>query len=63
MLAELGAVGNVLAQQIARRLKVYNANTAPLVEYYKAAGVLVSIDGMQAIDAGNADIEAALKFL
>lgn len=46
---------------VENRLKVYNANTAPIVEYYKAAGVLVSIDGMQAIDAVNADIEAALK--
>ena len=25
---------------VENRLKVYNANTAPLVEYYKAAGVL-----------------------
>lgn len=46
---------------VENRLKVYNENTAPLVEYYKAAGVLVAIDGMQAIDAVNADIEAALK--
>ena len=46
---------------VENRLKVYNANTAPLVEYYQAAGILVNIDGMQAIDAVNGDIEAALK--
>lgn len=46
---------------VENRLKVYAENTAPLVEYYKAAGVLKNIDGMQSIEAVNAEIEAILK--
>ena len=46
---------------VENRLKVYGEQTAPLVEYYKARGVLKTIDGMQSIDRVNADIEAALK--
>ena len=43
------------------RLKVYAENTAPLVEYYKAAGKLKNIDGMQSIEDVNKAIEAAIK--
>lgn len=32
------------------RLKVYNEQTAPLIDYYKKAALLVSIDGSQAKD-------------
>ena len=46
---------------VENRLKVYAANTAPLVEYYKAAGLLKNIDGMQSIENVNKAIEAALK--
>lgn len=46
---------------VENRLKVYAQNTAPLVEYYKAAGLLKSIDGMQSIADVNKAIEAALK--
>ncbi|MCH5161715.1 MAG: adenylate kinase [Clostridiales bacterium] len=46
---------------VENRLKVYEKNTAPLIDYYKAKGVLKNIDGMQSIDAVNAAIEAALK--
>ena len=46
---------------VENRLKVYAANTAPLVEYYKAAGLLKNIDGMQSIENVNKSIEAALK--
>lgn len=46
---------------VENRLKVYAENTAPLVDYYKAAGLLKNIDGMQSIEAVNNDIEAALK--
>lgn len=46
---------------VENRLKVYAANTAPLVEYYKAKGVLKTVDGMQSIEAVNAAIEAVLK--
>lgn len=46
---------------VENRLKVYSENTAPLVEYYKKAGLLKNIDGMQSIDEVNKSIEAALK--
>lgn len=46
---------------VENRLKVYEANTAPLVEYYKGKGVLKAVDGMQSIEQVNKDIEAALK--
>lgn len=46
---------------VENRLKVYAENTAPLVDYYKAAGVLKNIDGMATIEAVNAAIEKALK--
>ncbi len=46
---------------VENRLKVYAENTAPLVEYYRAAGLLKTIDGMQSIDDVNKSIEAALK--
>ena len=46
---------------VENRLKVYAENTAPLVDYYKKAGLLKSIDGMQAITDVNKAIETALK--
>ncbi len=46
---------------VENRLKVYEANTAPLVEYYEQKGLLKAVDGMQSIEAVNAAIEAALK--
>ncbi|MDE6401155.1 MAG: adenylate kinase [Clostridiales bacterium] len=46
---------------VENRLKVYAENTAPLVDYYKAAGILKNIDGMQSIEQVNNAIEAALK--
>ena len=46
---------------VENRLKVYEANTAPLVDYYQNTGVLKNVDGMQTIEQVNAAIEAALK--
>ena len=46
---------------VENRLKVYEANTAPLVDYYQGKGVLKNVDGMQTIEQVNAAIEAALK--
>ena len=46
---------------VENRLKVYEANTAPLVEYYKAKGLLKEVDGMQSIADVNKSVEAALK--
>ena len=35
------------------RLAAYNAQTAPLLPYYRAHGKLVEVDGMGAVDAGR----------
>lgn len=39
------------AETMTKRLSVYEASTRPLIDYYKAAGVYVEIDGRQSIDA------------
>lgn len=46
---------------VENRLKVYEQNTAPLVDYYRDKGVLKNIDGMQPIEQVNQAIEAALQ--
>lgn len=46
---------------VENRLKVYAQNTAPLVDYYRAQGVLKTVNGMKTIDEVYADIEAVLK--
>ncbi|REJ36688.1 MAG: adenylate kinase, partial [Bacillota bacterium] len=43
------------------RLQVYLAQTHPVVEYYRRAGILVEVDGQQAIPDVLADILAALS--
>ena len=43
------------------RLSVYEAQTKPLIAYYKKAGVYKEIDGRQAIDDVKAAMLAALK--
>lgn len=42
------------------RLRVYLDQTHPVVEYYKARGVLITVDGQQAIAAVFAEIMEAL---
>ena len=42
-------------------MKVYAEQAAPLVDYYKAKGVLKTVNGMGSIEAVNAEIEEALK--
>ncbi|WP_337188942.1 adenylate kinase [Phenylobacterium sp.] len=42
------------------RLGAYNAQTAPLLPYYRGQGKLVEVDGMGAIDAVAAGIDAAM---
>lgn len=44
-----------------RRLKVYQEQTAPLVDYYRRAGLLVEIDGEQSIEDVQADLRAAVE--
>ena len=46
--AETGAArSDDNADVLARRLKVYRTNTAPVLPYYREKGLLMSVDGMQ----------------
>jgi adenylate kinase len=47
-------------ETLARRLKVYYENTAPLLEYYGSQGKVVTIDGMAPIADVTKAIAAAL---
>jgi adenylate kinase len=47
------------AETLRKRLGVYRQNTAPLLDFYRNQGKLVSVDGMAAI----ADVSAAIKRL
>jgi adenylate kinase len=49
------------AEVVRERLTVYHKNTAPLVERYKAKGLLRWIDGDRPIDAVGRDVSAAAK--
>ncbi|HHS96610.1 MAG TPA: adenylate kinase [Chloroflexi bacterium] len=44
-----------------RRLEVYREQTAPLVDYYRRAGLLVEINGEQSIEDVQADLWAAVR--
>lgn len=48
-------------ETLRKRLGVYRNQTAPLIPYYEAAGLLKPVDGMAAIDAVTAQINAFLK--
>ncbi len=49
------------ADTVRRRLEVYVQQTAPLIAYYRAKGVLVEINGQQDVEGVTRDILAALK--
>jgi adenylate kinase len=46
-----------------RRLDVYRIQTVPVIDYYRAQGVLQSIDGLQPIDVVTAELAAAIATL
>ncbi len=48
------------AEALAKRLKVYHEQTAPLTAYYKSRGVLKGVDGMRDIDDVTRQLEAVL---
>ena len=48
-------------ESVKKRLEVYNAETAPLREYFREKGVLVEIDGSQDPDAVERSIVEALE--
>lgn len=43
------------------RIRVYEENTQPLIEFYRTRGVLSEIDGEQSIDAVWAEVEQAVQ--
>jgi adenylate kinase len=48
------------AETVTARLSAYHAQTAPLLPYYEARGVLKSVDGMAEIDEVTRQLEAVL---
>ncbi|WP_420003115.1 adenylate kinase [Arenibacterium sp. LLYu02] len=49
------------AETVASRLEAYHAQTAPLIAYYKAAGVLKSVDAMAEIDKVAGDMASVVR--
>jgi adenylate kinase len=47
----------------ARRLDVYRAQTAPVIEHYRSLGVLRSVDGLQPIEVVTDELAAAIAAL
>jgi adenylate kinase len=47
-------------ETVERRIRVYFEQTAPLIEHYRSAGVLVEINGAQEIEKVTADLIAIL---
>ncbi|MDA9931118.1 adenylate kinase [Alphaproteobacteria bacterium] len=48
------------AETLKKRLAVYHENTAPLLPYYAAKGLMRTVDGMTSIDEVGRQIEAIL---
>ena len=48
------------AETLKKRLAVYHENTAPLLPYYEAKGLMRTVDGMQSIDEVGQAIDSIL---
>lgn len=64
--ARIAAAGGALRsddnpETLAHRLKVYYANTAPLLDYYRDQGKLKAVDGMAPVEAVTGQIAAVLE--
>jgi len=51
------------AETVHARLEAYNAQTAPILPYYKAKGRLHTVDGMAEMDEVESQIEAVLRLV
>ena len=49
------------AETVIRRIRVYLEQTAPLIEYYRQADVLIEVDGTKPIEQVSASLLAALS--
>ena len=59
--AETGAArSDDNADVLAQRLKVYRTDTAPVLPYYREKGLLMSVDGMQAVEKVSEAIRQCL---
>lgn len=48
-------------QTVRERLKVYHSTTAPIIHYYRADGLVLSVDGTGSIDVVNRKIKLMLQ--
>lgn len=48
-------------ETIRKRMEVYEEQTAPLINYYREAGLLIEVDGMQPIGEVNETLRTALR--
>jgi adenylate kinase len=48
-------------EAIRRRLRLYNERTAPLVEYYRARGILVPVHADRTVEEVFEEIQQALE--
>ena len=56
-----GARADDNVETLKKRLEVYHAQTAPVLPFYRAKGILRTVDGMQSMDQVTQDLEAALE--
>jgi adenylate kinase len=49
------------ADTMKTRLEAYHAQTAPIIPYYQARGILHSVDGMASMEEVTKQIEAVLQ--
>lgn len=47
-------------ETVKKRIEVYNNQTSPLIDYYKAQNLLLSVDGVQSIEKVFEDIKHGL---
>ena len=59
--AELEGRADDNEQTIRERMRVYDAQTAPLLDYYRKADLLVEVDGMGSMDEVFERVDGALR--
>lgn len=49
------------AEVVARRIEVYNAETQPILDYYRSAGILSDVDGEQPVESVGDALRVAVS--